>query len=239
MRQYPLSSLNQSVKFIRIIISTISFEIKSIFVELNGRYMLFEFLDLLGIIAFAVSGVLTALHKRLDTFGVFIIAFATAVGGGTLRDVLIGNTPVTWMLDIKYIYLIAIAVLFSLLFRNYLKHLRSSLFLFDTIGLGIFTIIGIEKGLEIGFHPLICIALGTISACFGGVIRDILSAEVPIIFRKEIYATACIIGGVFFLGLLEIGVAVNIIYISTTSVIILTRILAIKYNLSLPSLYKM
>ena len=200
--------------------------------------MLFDILDILGIIAFAVSGVLTALHKRMDSFGIFIIAFATAVGGGTLRDVLIGNTPVSWMLNVKYIYIIAIAVIIALIFRGRLKHLRSSLFLFDTIGLGVFTIIGIEKGLEIGLHPIICIALGTMTACFGGVIRDILSAEIPIIFRKEIYATACIIGGVIFLGLSEIGVPKNLIYISTSSVIILIRILAIKYNLSLPSFYK-
>jgi len=200
--------------------------------------MLFDILDLLGTITFAVSGVLTALHKRMDSFGIFIIAFVTAVGGGTLRDVLIGNTPVSWMLDIKYIYVISLAVIFSLIFRNRLKHLRNSLFLFDTIGLGVFTIIGIEKGLEIGLHPIICIALGTMTACFGGVIRDILSAEIPIIFRKEIYATACIIGGVIFLGLSEIGVPKNLIYISTSSVIILIRILAIKYNLSLPSFYK-
>ena len=200
--------------------------------------MLFDVLDILGTITFAVSGVLTALHKRMDSFGIFIIAFVTAVGGGTLRDVLIGNTPVSWMLDIKYIYIIALAVIFALVFRNRLKHLRNSLFLFDTIGLGVFTIIGIEEGLEIGLHPIICIALGTMTACFGGVIRDILSNEIPIIFRKEIYATACVIGSVFFLGLSEIGIAENLTYISTSSVIILIRILAIKYNLSLPSFYK-
>ena len=212
--------------------------IESILVAQNYYIMLFDILDILGTITFAVSGVLTALHKRMDSFGIFIIAFVTAVGGGTLRDVLIGNTPVSWMLDIKYIYIIALAVIFALVFRNRLKHLRNSLFLFDTIGLGVFTIIGIEEGLEIGLHPIICIALGTMTACFGGVIRDILSNEIPIIFRKEIYATACVIGSVFFLGLSEIGIAENITYISTSSVIILIRILAIKYNLSLPSFYK-
>ena len=212
--------------------------IESILVAQNYYIMLFDILDILGTITFAVSGVLTALHKRMDSFGIFIIAFVTAVGGGTLRDVLIGNTPVSWMLDIKYIYIIALAVIFALVFRNRLKHLRNSLFLFDTIGLGVFTIIGIEEGLEIGLHPIICIALGTMTACFGGVIRDILSNEIPIIFRKEIYATACVIGSVFFLGLSEIGIAENLTYISTSSVIILIRILAIKYNLSLPSFYK-
>ena len=200
--------------------------------------MLFDILDLLGTITFAVSGVLTALHKRLDSFGIFIIAFVTAVGGGTFRDVLIGNTPVSWMLELRYIYTICLAVVFALIFRNYLKHLRTSLFLFDTVGLGIFTIIGIEKGLEVGLHPIICILLGTISACFGGVSRDILCAEIPIIFRKEIYATACIIGGLFFLGFSELHMPKNILYLSTASVIIVIRILAVKYKLSLPSFYK-
>jgi len=200
--------------------------------------MLFDILDLLGTVTFAVSGVLTALHKRLDSFGIFIIAFVTAVGGGTFRDVLIGNTPVSWMLELRYIYTICLAVVFALIFRNYLKHLRTSLFLFDTVGLGIFTIIGIEKGLEVGLHPIICILLGTISACFGGVSRDILCAEIPIIFRKEIYATACIIGGLFFLGFSELHMPKNILYLSTASVIIVIRILAVKYKLSLPSFYK-
>ena len=200
--------------------------------------MLFDILDLLGTVTFAVSGVLTALHKRLDSFGIFIIAFVTAVGGGTFRDVLIGNTPVSWMLELRYIYTIALAVVFALIFRNYLKHLRTSLFLFDTVGLGIFTILGIEKGLEVGLHPIICILLGTISACFGGVSRDILCAEIPIIFRKEIYATACIIGGLFFLGFSELHMPKNILYLSTASVIIVIRILAVKYKLSLPSFYK-
>ena len=200
--------------------------------------MLFDILDLLGTITFAVSGVLTALHKRLDSFGIFIIAFVTAVGGGTFRDVLIGNTPVSWMLELRYIYTICLAVVFALIFRNYLKHLRTSLFLFDTVGLGIFTIIGIEKGLEVGLHPIICILLGTISACFGGVSRDILCAEIPIILRKEIYATACIIGGLFFLGFSELHMPKNILYLSTASVIIVIRILAVKYKLSLPSFYK-
>jgi len=200
--------------------------------------MLFDILDLLGTVTFAVSGVLTALHKRLDSFGIFIIAFVTAVGGGTFRDVLIGNTPVSWMLELRYIYTIGLAVIFALIFRNYLKHLRTSLFLFDTVGLGIFTILGIEKGLEVGLHPIICILLGTISACFGGVSRDILCAEIPIIFRKEIYATACIIGGLFFLGFSELHMPKNILYLSTASVIIVIRILAVKYKLSLPSFYK-
>lgn len=200
--------------------------------------MLFDVLDILGTISFAVSGVLTAYHKKLDPFGVFIIAFVTAVGGGTLRDVLIGNTPVAWMIDIKYVYIIALSVVLSILFIKKISYLRTSLFLFDTIGLGVFTIIGIEKGMDANLHPVICLALGTITASFGGVIRDILSNEIPVIFRKEIYATACVLGGIIFLALHYFNVPLLINYILTSLIIIITRILAVKFNLSLPTLYK-
>lgn len=200
--------------------------------------MLFEILDILGTISFAVSGVLTAYYKKLDPFGVFIIAFVTALGGGTLRDVLIGNTPVTWMVDIKYMYIISIAVVLSLIFIKKISYLRTSLFLFDTIGLGVFTIIGIEKGLDNNLHPLICLALGTITASFGGVIRDILSNEIPVVFRKEIYATACVIGGSIFLLLHYLNSPLLVTYVITSVIIITIRLLAVKYNLSLPTLYK-
>ena len=152
---------------------------------------MFHLLDIIGTIAFALSGALTAMSKKLDLFGVFIIAFVTAVGGGTLRDVMIGITPVGWMLDLEYVYVICLSFGLALLFRKKFERLRTSLFLFDTIGLGVFTLIGLEKGINIGLHPIVCIALGTMTACFGGVIRDILCAEIPVIFRKEIYATIC------------------------------------------------
>lgn len=143
-----------------------------------------EILDVIGVFVFAISGVLTAINKKLDLFGVFIIAFVTAVGGGTLRDVLIGRMPVGWMQNLDYVYIIIVGYLTALFFRNYLNKLRVSLFLFDTIGLGIYTLIGIEKGLEYGLHPVICIALGTITASFGGLIRDILCNEIPLLLKK-------------------------------------------------------
>ena len=197
--------------------------------------MFITIIDILGTIAFAISGVLAAFEKKLDPFGVLIIAFVTAVGGGMLRDVLIGNTPVTWMVDVKYVYMIVGAVIFGIVFRKNLRYLRTSLFLFDTIGLGVFTIIGIEKGLQFNLHPVICVALGIMTASFGGVIRDILSNEIPVIFRKEIYATACIVGGTLFFVFKGLGLHDNIIYTSTTLVIIAIRILAVKFSLKLPN----
>ncbi|WP_339757089.1 trimeric intracellular cation channel family protein [uncultured Winogradskyella sp.] len=200
--------------------------------------MFIQVIDILGTIAFAISGVLVAMSKRMDPFGVFIIAFVTAVGGGTLRDLLIGSTPVFWMTDMTFIYVIAAAALVAVIFRNQLKHLRRSLFLFDTIGIGLYTIIGIEKGLNIGLNPIICIALGTITACFGGVIRDILCNEIPVIFRKEIYATACIFGGVTYFVLREFIGDENLIFVIALTVVITIRLLAVIFKISLPSLYK-
>ena len=121
--------------------------------------MLYQTIDILGTIAFAISGVLVAMEKRLDLFGVLIIAFVTAIGGGTLRDLLIGNTPVGWMHDLTYVITIFISVVFAILFVNKLKYLRKSLFLFDTIGIGLYTMVGVEKGLEAELLPVICVGV--------------------------------------------------------------------------------
>ncbi|MCA0153331.1 trimeric intracellular cation channel family protein [Winogradskyella vincentii] len=200
--------------------------------------MFFQVVDILGTIAFAISGVLVAMNKRMDAFGVIIIAFVTAVGGGTLRDIMVGVEPVAWMRDITYVYVIVASTTFAVVFRNQLKHLRRSLFLFDTIGIGLYTVLGIETGLVAGLHPLICIALGTMTACFGGVIRDILSNEIPVIFRKEIYATACILGGFTYFLLREFLEDKNYLFVIAGIVVIVLRLLAVKFKISLPSLYK-
>ena len=197
---------------------------------------MFDLLDILGTMAFAVSGALTAMNKKLDPFGVFIIAFVTAVGGGTLRDVLIGRTPVGWMLNLNYVYVIILSYLLAVIFRKKLDRFRTSMFLFDTIGLGVFTLIGLEKGLETNLHPVICIALGTMTACFGGVIRDILCTEIPVIFRKEIYATICIVGGVFFFLMKGFNVPQDILYLATSILIIAIRLMAVVFHWSLPAL---
>ncbi|MDT0608548.1 trimeric intracellular cation channel family protein [Croceitalea rosinachiae] len=194
--------------------------------------------DILGTIAFAISGVLVAMEKKLDLFGVLIIAFVTAIGGGTLRDLLIGNTPVVWMRDSVYVITIVITVIVAILFAKQLKYLRKSLFLFDTIGIGLYTLVGVEKGLEAQLLPIMCIALGTITASFGGVIRDILCNEIPVIFRKEIYATACILGGVSYFLLNKLPIPPNYAFIIAIFVVILLRILAVKFNIRLPNIYR-
>uniref|UniRef100_UPI00404992B8 trimeric intracellular cation channel family protein n=1 Tax=Flavobacterium sp. TaxID=239 RepID=UPI00404992B8 len=199
---------------------------------------MFQILDIIGTFVFAISGALTGWHKKLDLFGVFIIAFVTALGGGTLRDALIGRTPVGWMEDLTYVYIIILGFFTTIVLRAKLERLRISLFLFDTIGLGIFTIIGIEKGVEVGLHPIICIALGTMTASFGGVIRDILCNEIPIIFRKEIYATVSISGGLLFFTLNELQLNTDVLYVITSLFMIAFRLLAVRNKWYLPSPYK-
>ncbi|MAZ25475.1 MAG: hypothetical protein CL868_00120 [Cytophagaceae bacterium] len=200
--------------------------------------MFFQTLDILGTIAFAISGVLVAMHKRMDAFGVLIIAFVTAVGGGTLRDVLIGIAPVSWMRNMTFVYVILGSAIFAVVFRNQLKHLRKSLFLFDTLGIGLYTVVGIETALVAGLHPIICIALGTMTACFGGVIRDILCNEIPVIFRKEIYATACILGGATYFLLRVFLKDENYLFIIAGLVVIVVRLVAVRFKVSLPSIYR-
>ncbi|TYB77117.1 trimeric intracellular cation channel family protein [Bizionia myxarmorum] len=199
---------------------------------------MFYAIDILGTIAFAISGVLVALSKRMDPFGILIVATVTAVGGGTLRDVLIGETPVSWMLNLNYIYVILGSTVLTIIFKSKIDYLRKSLFLFDTIGIGLYTVVGVEKGISAGLDPIVCIALGTMSACFGGVIRDILCNEIPVIFRKEIYATACILGGLTYFLVRKLPIDNNIVFIIAGLVVITVRLLAVRFKVSLPTLYK-
>src|ERR1041385_4392491 len=142
-------------------------------------------IEISGTIAFTISGAFSAMQKRLDVFGVLIISFVTAIGGGTIRDVLIGYTPVTWMRDYETPLIILGTGIATIFFKKYIKTFKTVLCLFDALGLGLFTIIGIQKGINAGLNPGVCVALGTITGCFGGVLRDILLNNIPLIFQKE------------------------------------------------------
>jgi uncharacterized membrane protein YeiH len=194
-------------------------------------------IDILGTFSFAVSGAFLAMQKRLDPFGVLVISFVTALGGGTLRDIMIGNTPVSWLRNETAIIVIFSSAIVTMFFGRFLKQLTTTLFLFDALGLGLFTVIGIELGIEKHFIPGICIALGTITACFGGVIRDVLLNEVPLLFRKEIYAMACIAGGIFYFLLKPVNLDANVAKIICVLVIFAIRIIAVRFKLSLPLFY--
>ncbi|WGQ08404.1 trimeric intracellular cation channel family protein [Pedobacter gandavensis] len=193
-----------------------------------------ETIEVLGTVAFAISGSFAAMQRRLDPFGVLIIAFVTSIGGGTVRDMLLGDTPVAWMRDINYCLLILFTSLATIFFKTHIRKFRITLFLFDSLGLGLFTMLGIQKGIAFGLSPGICIALGTITGCFGGVIRDTFLNTIPLIFRKEIYATACILGGSLYFGLKHFKMEDDMANISVIAFIFIFRVVVVKYRLTLP-----
>jgi len=193
-------------------------------------------LDIVGTFAFAISGALVASKKNFDLFGVLIIAFATAVGGGMLRDVLMNAHPINWIGDLNYVWTIFAAVLFTFLFKSKIAPLSKTMFLFDTIGIGVFTLLGTQKALLFDLHPFVALIMGMISAVMGGVIRDILTNDVPLIFKKEIYASACLVGGSIYLATYYLKLSENIQFVSTIFVVILIRLIAVKYHLQLPKI---
>lgn len=194
-------------------------------------------IEILGTFSFAVSGASFAMERKLDPFGVLILSFVTAIGGGTLRDMMIGDLPVVWLRNVIIINVIAGAAIGTMLFDTYLKKFTKTLFLFDALGLGLFTLVGIEKGMRLDFSPGICIALGTITASFGGVIRDVLLNNVPLIFRKEIYALASIIGGIAYFILRNMDINTDVATIICILLIFTIRIIAVKLKISVPPFY--
>ena len=193
-------------------------------------------LDILGTFAFAVSGALVASDKKFDLFGLVIIAFVTAVGGGMLRHLLIDAHPINWIGDLNYMYTIFLAVIFTFLFKSKIAHLSKTMFLFDTVGLSVFTLLGLEKGLSFNLNPIIALIMGMISAVFGGVLRDVLTNKIPLIFEKEIYASACLIGGISYLLLTYFNMTENVIFVFSASIIVIIRVIAVKFKLQLPKI---
>lgn len=196
---------------------------------------LFTFIEILGTLAFAISGIRLASAKRFDWFGAYVVGFTTAIGGGTLRDVMLSVTPF-WMLNATYLVVTAAALVTVIAFGRYLIRLQNTFFIFDAIGLGLFTVVGIEKTLGAGFPLWVAVIMGTITGAAGGVLRDILINEVPLIFRKEIYALACVFGGLVF-GLCDrIGLPAGTAEVATALSVIAVRIVAVRYGLKLPIL---
>jgi uncharacterized membrane protein YeiH len=159
--------------------------------------------ELLGTFVFAISGMATAAEKKLDLFGGAVIGWATAVGGGTIRDLLIGRLPVGWMRDPNFLFVILAAVPVVYFFRRSIQRFPRTFLLFDSLGLGFFTVLGLEKTLALGLDPIIAVVMGAVSAAFGGVLRDLLCNEIPMVFRpgQELYVTVCLMGGLVYIGL--------------------------------------
>ena len=194
-----------------------------------------QIIEFLGTFAAAISGVRLAAAKEFDWFGGYVVGLATAIGGGTLRDVMIDATPF-WMTKSIYIICTGIALIVVLIFKKYLVRLNNTWFIFDTVGLAFFTVAGIQKSLMYGFPFWVAIIMGCITGAAGGIVRDVLINEIPLIFRKEIYALASIAGGLLFQLLSIVGVGDAICAIVCFLIVVLVRVLAVKYHISLPHL---
>jgi len=194
------------------------------------------FFDLCGTAVFALSGALAAGRHRMDPFGVIVLASVTAVGGGSIRDALIGATPVFWIRDPNYIIVILTTVLACLLLvRRPRKMPQYTLPVADALGLALFTVIGAEKALNMGLSGMIAVVMGLITGVGGGIIRDLLCRQIPMVLRTEIYATASIVGGIGYTVSLAYGMGEKTaLFLAMTSALII-RLCAIKWHLSLPA----
>jgi uncharacterized membrane protein YeiH len=190
-------------------------------------------IDYIGTFAFAISGIRMAAAKKFDWFGAYVVGLVTAVGGGTLRDLLLGVTPF-WMLQPSYLIVTGFALLVVIVFGKQLIKMNTTMFLFDAIGLGLFTVVGYEKSLAAGFPIWVNIIMGTLTGAAGGILRDTLINEVPLIFRKDVYATACILGGFIFFICQQTGMGNAMCEILSASSVILIRIWAVRKSASLP-----
>ena len=193
-------------------------------------------IEFLGTFAFAISGIRWAASKNFDWFGGYVVGLATAIGGGTIRDVMLGVTPF-WMTNSIYLICTAVALLTVIVFKRLIVRFTNTWFLFDTLGLALFTVAGLQKTLYAGFPFWVAIIMGWITGAAGGVIRDVLINEVPLIFRKEIYAMACILGGVAYYLCLLCGLNVEITAIVGFSVVVIVRLAAVRMHISLPHLH--
>lgn len=192
-------------------------------------------LDYIGTFAFAISGVRLAAAKNFDLFGAYVVGFVTAVGGGTLRDLMLGARPF-WTDNIAYLIITGLALLFVIVFRKYVVKFDHTFYLFDAIGLGVFTVVGLERSLDAGLAMWVSIIMGCITGAAGGMFRDIFINEVPLIFRKDIYAVACVFGGLVYYICTLFGIPEIWPPILGASTVIIVRLLSFKYGISLPAL---
>lgn len=203
------------------------------FDELYSTVM--KIIEVLGTFTFVVSGIRQASAKHFDWFGGFVCGIAVAIGGGTIRDVMLGVTPF-WMTSSLYMSCAVLALLFTVVFSRSLKKLDNAWFVFDTLGLGLFTVAGIQKTLECG-HPFwVAIIMGCITGSAGGVMRDVFLNNIPVIFQKEIYATACVAGGFLYWGLALLNLSVTWMAAITFVMVCSIRFLAVKYHITFPTL---
>lgn len=194
-----------------------------------------QVLDFIGTLAFAISGIRLASAKHFDLFGAYVVGVATAIGGGTMRDLLL-DLPPFWMTNPFYLICSALALVWVILFRKFLVRQNNAWLVFDTIGLALFTVTGIEKTLGVGYPFWTAIIMGTLTGAGGGVLRDVFINEEPLIFRKEIYALACVVGGVAYYICYKLGLGNISSGLICGFFVMVARFLAVRYRYHLPVL---
>ena len=197
-----------------------------------------QVIEFLGTFAFAISGIRHAAEKTFDWFGGYVCGIAVAIGGGTIRDVMLGTTPF-WMTSPFYMLCTALALVVVLVFSRWIERLQNAWFVFDTLGLALFTIAGIQKSIAFGQPYWVAIIMGCITGAAGGVIRDIMLVREPVIFHKEIYAMASVMGGLAYWLTIQLDNSVELSAIISFTVTCVIRFLAVRYHLSLPKLKKL
>ena len=203
--------------------------------EFGSKMDFVTVIDYIGTFAFAISGIRLAAAKNFDIFGAYVVGFVTAIGGGTLRDLLLGITPF-WMEQISYTVITAIALVFVIIFRKFVVRLDNTFFIFDAVGIALFTVVGVEKSLDAGFPMWVNIIMGAITGAAGGMFRDIFINEVPLIFRKDIYAVACVFGGIVYYVCLWAGCGHVLTQSLAAAAVFLARVFSVRFGISLPSL---
>lgn len=191
--------------------------------------------DYLGTLAFAISGIRLAAGKGFDWFGAYVVGFVTAVGGGTIRDILLDIKPF-WLIQPSYLVITGLGLLFTIIFRRQVVRLNHSLFFFDAIGLGLFVVVGVAKSYAAEFPWWVAVIMGTITGSFGGLLRDVLINETPLIFRTDFYASACVLGSVIYvlMGHYSSLPIEWVQFISAVSVLVF-RVLAVVLHIQLPT----
>ena len=192
-------------------------------------------IEVIGTFAFAISGIRLAAYRRFDWFGAYTVGLVTAIGGGTLRDLLL-DIDVFWMQQWFYLGVTGVALAVVIMFRKLLVSNNKMLFVFDTLGLALFVVIGIQKSLAVGYPMWVAIVMGMITGAFGGVLRDILINQEPLFFRKDIYATACVAGGLAYWGVMALGCSEIAQQLTCAIIVIVLRTCALRWNWSLPVL---
>ena len=210
-------------------------EIINAIINWGARITFIDIIDFIGTFAFAISGIRLASTKQFDWFGAYVVGAATAIGGGTIRDIML-DIPLFWMHDPFYLVCTGLALFWVIIFRKHLIRMHYTFFVFDAIGLALFTVVGIQKTIDCGLPLWVGIIMGTMTGAAGGVIRDVLINEVPLIFRKEIYAMACIIGGLAFALFYLVGAPPMFTHLMCGAAVFITRVVAVKYHICLPTL---